>query len=95
MVHADDLGHMASAFTRQTPRPYDLPCVQIRKSDDMDNACAKSLVLQVLLAQSFAMQIISMPTLSGGRRTHHSPMAVPMTVHRLCPARPLQLVDPA
>jgi hypothetical protein len=24
------------------PRPYDLPYVQIRKSDDLDNDCAKS-----------------------------------------------------
>src|SRR5919109_2408865 len=41
------------------PRPYDLPCVPIRKPDDLDNTCAKSLVLQVLLAQAFARQIIS------------------------------------
>jgi hypothetical protein len=42
-------------------RPYDLPCVPIRKSDDLRNPCAKSRVLQVLLAQSLAMQIISTP----------------------------------
>jgi hypothetical protein len=30
------------------PRPSDLPCVQIRKSDDLRNACAQSRVLQVL-----------------------------------------------
>jgi hypothetical protein len=40
-------------------RPYDLPCVQIRKSDDLRNPGAKSRVVQVLLAQSLAMQIIS------------------------------------
>ena len=43
------------------PRPYDLPCVQIRKSDDLDNTRAKSRVWQVLLAQAVAMQIISTP----------------------------------
>jgi len=40
-------------------RPYDLPCVQIKKSDDLDNAFAKVLVLQTFLAQAVAMQIIS------------------------------------
>jgi hypothetical protein len=39
--------------------------MQIRKSDDLDNACAKSLVLQILLAQAFAMQIISTLEFSG------------------------------
>jgi hypothetical protein len=43
----------------------DLPCVQIKKSDDLDNACAKSQVLQVLLAQALAMQIIPAPALRG------------------------------
>jgi hypothetical protein len=32
--------------------------VQIKKSDDLDNACAKSRVLEALLAQAAAMQII-------------------------------------
>jgi hypothetical protein len=31
----------AFAFPGAYPRPYDLPCVQISKSDDLDNACAK------------------------------------------------------
>jgi hypothetical protein len=39
-------------------RPYDLPYAQIKKSDDLDNACTKSLVLEVLMAQAVAMQII-------------------------------------
>jgi hypothetical protein len=38
--------------------------MQIRKSDDLRNACAKSSVLQVFLAQAFAMQIISTPEFS-------------------------------
>ena len=42
-------------------RPYDLHSVQIKKSDDLDNACAKSRVLEALLAQAVAMQIISTP----------------------------------
>jgi hypothetical protein len=33
--------------------------VQIRKSDDLDNACAKNRLLDVLLAQADAMQIIA------------------------------------
>jgi len=49
------------------PRPYDLPCVQIRKSDDLDNACAKSRVLEALLAQAVAMQIISTSEFRGWR----------------------------
>jgi hypothetical protein len=40
-------------------RPYDLHSAQIKKSDDLDNACAKSRVLEALLAQAVAMQIIS------------------------------------
>jgi hypothetical protein len=32
-------------------RPYDLHSAQIKKSDDLDNACAKSQVLEALLAQ--------------------------------------------
>jgi hypothetical protein len=43
----------------ETPRPYDLHSAQIKKSDDLDNACAKSRVLEALLAQAVAMQIIS------------------------------------
>jgi hypothetical protein len=31
----------------------------IRKSDDLRNDCAKSLILKVLLAQSLVVQIIS------------------------------------
>jgi hypothetical protein len=38
-----------------------LHSAQIKKSDDLDNACAKSLVLEALLAQAVAMQIISTP----------------------------------
>jgi hypothetical protein len=52
-----------------TPRPYDLHCAQIRKSDDLDNACAKSqrsVVLKVLLTQAVAMQIISTPRFRRG-----------------------------
>jgi hypothetical protein len=41
------------------PRPCDLPYMQIKKSDDLDNACAKSLGLEAILAQAVAMQIIS------------------------------------
>jgi hypothetical protein len=41
-----------------------LPCVQIRKSDDLRNDCAKNRALQILLAQSLAMQIISTHELS-------------------------------
>jgi hypothetical protein len=37
----------------------------IKKSDDLDNACAKSLVLEALLAQAVAMQIISTLWLTG------------------------------
>jgi hypothetical protein len=37
----------------------DLHCAQIKKSDDLDNDGAKSRVLQVLLAQLFAMSIIA------------------------------------
>jgi hypothetical protein len=33
--------------------------MQIIKSDDLDNACAKSLILETLFAQSVAMQIVS------------------------------------
>jgi hypothetical protein len=48
------------------PRPYDLHSAQIKKSDDLDNACAKSLVLEALLAQAVAMQIISTPAFRCG-----------------------------
>ena len=47
------------------PRPDDLPCVPIRKSDDLHNPGAKSRGVQVLLARSLARQIISTPKLSG------------------------------
>jgi hypothetical protein len=47
-----------------TPRPDDLPWVQIRKSDDLRNPCTKSLLLQALLAQPFAVQIIPTPPAS-------------------------------
>jgi hypothetical protein len=40
--------------------------VQIKKSNDLDNACAKSLVLQILLAQAIAMQSISAPCFRRG-----------------------------
>jgi hypothetical protein len=50
-------GHVDSANI--TTRPYDLHSAQIKKSDDLDNACAKSRVLEALLAQAVAMQIIS------------------------------------
>jgi site-specific recombinase XerD len=36
-----------------------LHSAQIKKSDDLDNACAKSLGFEALLAQAVAMQIIS------------------------------------
>jgi hypothetical protein len=52
-------------ITSSLPRPYDLHSAQIKKSDDLDNACAKSRVLEALLAQAVAMQIIS--TLSFSR----------------------------
>jgi hypothetical protein len=42
-------------------RPYDLHSAQIKKSDDLDNARAKSRMLEALLAQAVAMQIISTP----------------------------------
>jgi hypothetical protein len=42
-----------------------LHSAQIKKSDDLGNACAKSLVLEALLAQAVAMQIISTPGFSG------------------------------
>jgi hypothetical protein len=48
----------------RVPRPYDLHSAQIKKSDDLDNACAKSRVLEALLAQAVAMQIISTLALS-------------------------------
>jgi hypothetical protein len=43
-----------------------LHSAQIKKSDDLDNACAKILVLEALLAQAVAMQIISTLPVSGG-----------------------------
>jgi hypothetical protein len=39
--------------------------VQIKKSDDLDNICAKSQVLEALWAQAVAMQIISTFEFSG------------------------------
>jgi hypothetical protein len=51
------------------PRPYDLHSAQIKKSDDLDNACAKSRVLEALLAQAVAMQIISTLAVSCGQNT--------------------------
>jgi hypothetical protein len=41
--------------------------VQISQSDDVDNACAKSLSLESLLAQAVAMQIIATPGISRAR----------------------------
>jgi hypothetical protein len=41
-----------------------LHSAQIKKSDDLDNACAKSQGLKALLAQAVAMQIISTPEFS-------------------------------
>jgi hypothetical protein len=49
---------------KSLPRPYDLHSAQTKKSDDLDNACAKSRVLEALLAQAVAMQIISTPGMS-------------------------------
>jgi hypothetical protein len=49
----------------RVPRPYDLHSAQIKKSDDLDNACAKSRVLEALLAQAVAMQIISTLRITG------------------------------
>src|SRR5262245_46123121 len=51
-------------------RPYDLPYVPIRKSDDLRNHFAKSQIFEGLLAQSVAMQIIS--TLTINRRKGRS-----------------------
>jgi hypothetical protein len=58
--------HWALRFGRHVwlPRPYDLHSAQIKKSDDLDNACAKSLGFEALLAQAVAMQIISNPGMS-------------------------------
>jgi hypothetical protein len=53
---------------KELPRPYDLHSAQIKKSDDLDNACAKSRVLEALLAQAVAMQIISTPGVSCCRK---------------------------
>ena len=53
-------------------RPYDLHSAQIKKSDDLDNACAKSRVLEALLAQAVAMQIISTPGMSHCRKWERS-----------------------
>jgi hypothetical protein len=50
-------------------RPYDLPYAQIKKSDDLDNACAKSLGLEAILAQAVAMQIISAPEVGPVRKS--------------------------
>jgi hypothetical protein len=50
------------------PRPSDLPGVQIKKSADLDNACAKSQILEALLVQAVAMQIISAPEHLDDRR---------------------------
>jgi hypothetical protein len=38
-----------------------LHSAQIKKFDDLDNACAKNLGFEALLAQAVAMQIISTP----------------------------------
>jgi hypothetical protein len=46
--------------------------VQIKKSDDLDNACAKSRFLEALLAQAVAMQIISTLGLSRCRKRERS-----------------------
>jgi hypothetical protein len=46
----------------------DLSCVHIRKSDDLRYAYANSRVLQVLLAQAVAVQIVSMLALSRRRK---------------------------
>jgi hypothetical protein len=56
------LTHHRGEFSTPS-RPDDLHSAQIKKSDDLDNACAKSLVLEALLAQAVAMQIISAPGL--------------------------------
>jgi hypothetical protein len=61
-----DYGKMAPCLSDPS-RPYDLHSAQIKKSDDLDNACAKSLVLEALLAQAVAMQIISTPGMSRAR----------------------------
>jgi hypothetical protein len=76
-----------------TPRPYDLHSAQIKKSDDLDNACAKSRVLEALLAQAVAMQIISAPEVVDIKRLHHLPLvgatlrelAVQDTLDSSCP----------
>jgi hypothetical protein len=41
--------------------------MQIKKSDDLDNACAKRRILEALLAQAVALQIISTPAVSRTR----------------------------
>jgi hypothetical protein len=43
------------------PRPYDVPCAHIMKSDYVCNECPKTqgnMATQVLLAQSVAVQLI-------------------------------------
>jgi hypothetical protein len=54
-----------------------LHSAQIKKSDDLDNACAKSRVLEALLAQAVAMQIISTLGIRRGRQREHSGRCMP------------------
>ena len=70
-----------TATWNSQPRPYDLHCAQIIGSDDLDNDCAKSWVLQVLLAQSFAMQIIATPRITCWQK--RAKPAVPVRCMRL------------